>query len=665
MKILVTGGGGFLGTYIVKELLKNPTYLVTNFSRHSYEHLENMGVPTIRGDLTRVEDLERALSKGFDAVFHVASKVGMWGTKADFEAINVTGTENLLRLAKQYGVKRVVYTSSPSVVFGRGGHQGADETMPYPTTHLSEYARTKALGEQLVLAANADEFLTCALRPHLIWGPGDQMLVPQVLQKARTGKLKMVGDGENEVDIIYVENAARAHVMAFEALRTGSPVAGQAYFLGQGPIKLWDFVGQLLKRAEIDPLDAQISTKSAYFLGAICEKLWKILGINQPEPPMSRFVALNLGTDHWFSHAKAERDFGWRPTISVSEGLDRLFANRENYRHILGRPLVSLLLPVLFFIGAAHADVTVSGISSGGYFANQFHVAHSATVTGSAIVAGGPYNCSNGELVRATNRCMNVFMGMPTAQESLGYAREQAQRGKIDALTGLATGRAMVVHGQLDGTVDPKVGEVLADFYELAGVKGERLVKIMDIPMGHAWPTLDFGNPCREASRTPYLSNCDRDLAGEILAHLLNRSLKPAVEAKPERLFKIAQGAARDLASWSMGEHAYAYIPAVCEKTPGKCSIHVAFHGCKQTTEDIGRVFVTETGLNGHAEANGIVILYPQAVKNLRMGNPNGCWDWWGYSTKAYALQEAPQIKAVQQLIQTVQTGKARLVRAH
>lgn len=335
MKILVTGGGGFLGTWIIKELLKNPTYLVTNFSRHNYSHLEDLGVPTIRGDLRNVDEVEHAVSQGFDAIFHVASIVGMWGKSSEFDAINVEGTRNIIESAQKHNVSRLVYTSSPSVVFGRGGHKGADESLAYPSEHLSDYARTKAQAEQLVLSAHADHFRTCALRPHLVWGPGDQFLIPRVIQKARVGKLKLVGNGENQVDIIYVENAAKAHVMAFEALSTNPSVGGQAYFLGQGPIKLWDFIAQVLKKAEVDPIDSQISTRSAYFIGAALEKLWKIAGINNPEPPMTRFVALNLGSDHWFSHDKAFRDFGWKPEVSVEEGLEILFSNRQNYRHLL------------------------------------------------------------------------------------------------------------------------------------------------------------------------------------------------------------------------------------------------------------------------------------------------------------------------------------------
>ncbi len=336
MRILVTGAGGFLGTWITRELLKNTTYLVTNFSRHAHTHLDDMGVPTIRGDLRSPADIEHAVAQGFDVIIHVASLVGMWGKAETFDAINVEGTRLLLEAAQKHGVKRFVYTGSPSAVFGKGGHAGADETLPYPEEHLGHYPRTKALAEQLVLAANRPGFATCSLRPHLVWGPGDQNLLPRVIQKARVGKLKVVGDGENQVDVLYVENAARAHVMAMEALaHPGSPVAGQAYFLGQGPVKLWGFISDVFKHAEVEFPDDQISRKKALLIGRVMEKTWKVLGLNAPEPPMTRFVALNLSTDHWFSHAKAERDFGWRPEIGLEEGLARTFRKRQEYRHLL------------------------------------------------------------------------------------------------------------------------------------------------------------------------------------------------------------------------------------------------------------------------------------------------------------------------------------------
>lgn len=331
MRILVTGGGGFLGTWIIRELLKNPSYLVTNFTRHAYPHLEDMAVPTIKGDLTKKEDVERALSQGFDAIFHVAALAGVWGKHESFQAINFDGTKNLIESAKAHGVSRFVYTSTPSVVFGKDDLTGVGEETPYPESFLTSYAETKAQAEKLVLAANDNQnFLTCAIRPHLIWGPGDPHLFPRVIQRGREGKLKIVGDGENLVDITYVENAAIAHVQAFENLVPHSRVCGQAYFIGQErPVKLWSFINQILGYVKVEPVMNSIDVSTAYRLGWLLEKIFKLLGIVKPEPPMTRFVALNLAKSHYFSHEKAKRDFGYHPKISIEEGLKRTFAERE------------------------------------------------------------------------------------------------------------------------------------------------------------------------------------------------------------------------------------------------------------------------------------------------------------------------------------------------
>lgn len=334
MRILVTGGGGFLGTYIIQELLKNPTYIVTNFSRHSYSHLEDLGVPTIKGDLKKPADIERALMNGFDAVFHVAALAGVWGRFQDYLDINYLGTKNLLEASVAHGVQRFVYTSTPSVVFGKDDLMGVDESQPYPKVHLNAYGETKTMAEKLVLQTNNSQtFLTCAIRPHLIWGPGDPHLFPRVIQKGKEGKLKVVGDGENLVDIIYVENAALAHVQAFEHLRPGSPVCGEAYFVGQErPVKLWSFINEILGHMKIGPVMGAIDVTTAYRIGWLMEKTFKLAGIQKPEPPMTRFVALNLGKSHYFSHAKAKRDFGYIPRVSIEEGMKRTFKIRDQLK---------------------------------------------------------------------------------------------------------------------------------------------------------------------------------------------------------------------------------------------------------------------------------------------------------------------------------------------
>jgi nucleoside-diphosphate-sugar epimerase len=333
MRILVTGGGGFLGTHIIKELLKNPSYIVTNFSRHSYSHLEDMGVPTIKGDLKKKEDVDRALDQGFEAIFHVAALAGVWGKYEDYYGINYLGTKHLVESAIAHNISRFVYTSTPSVVFNKDDLLGVGEEQPYATEFLNAYSETKTLAEKFVLQHNSEAFLTCAIRPHLIWGPGDPHLFPRVIQKGKEGKLRIVGDGENLVDIVYVENAAIAHVQAFEHLKVGSKVCGQAYFIGQErPVKLWNFINQVLAFVKVDAVQSTIDVQTAYRLGWALEKVYKFLGIQKPEPPMTRFVALNLGKSHYFSHEKAKRDFGYVPRVSIEEGLKRTFSYRDGIK---------------------------------------------------------------------------------------------------------------------------------------------------------------------------------------------------------------------------------------------------------------------------------------------------------------------------------------------
>lgn len=325
-RILITGAGGFLGSYIARELSQNEAYELFSFSRSRYSALEKLGVTQRLGDLSNLDDVVKAL-EGIDAVIHTASMVGMWGRYADFYATNVTGTENILTAMKKHGISKLIYTSTPSVAFERESLCGVDESTPYPKKYLTHYAATKSIAERMVLKASGrDNLLTVALRPHLIFGPGDLNLVPRVIEAQKKGRLKIIGDGENLVDVTYVENAAHAHIQALEALAPGHPIAGKAYFLGQGPIKLWDFTNKLLKGAGLAPVTKKISLKKAYAIGFLIESFLKIFRIYKIHPPMTRFVALQLGKSHYFSHHNLEKDLGFVPQISIEEGIERLFA---------------------------------------------------------------------------------------------------------------------------------------------------------------------------------------------------------------------------------------------------------------------------------------------------------------------------------------------------
>lgn len=323
MQALVTGGGGFLGLYIVEQL-RAAGHDVRVLCRGRYPALDALGVDTVQGDLRDAAVVARACV-GVEAVFHTAAVPGVWGSWDIFHGINTVGTQNVIAACRTAGVQRLIYTSSPSVVFDGSNHINADESLPYPTRWLCHYPHSKALAEQAVLAANHNDRLrTVSLRPHLIWGPRDNHLIPRLLQKAKSGRLRRVGDGTNVVSVSYVENAAAAHVQAEIAIRSSTTAAGRAYFINEpDAVNLWDWINLLLERAALPPVMRSLSFGAAHTIGATCEAVWTLLRLKS-EPPMTRFVAAQLAGSHSYSIAAAQRDFGYRPLVSVDEGLRRL-----------------------------------------------------------------------------------------------------------------------------------------------------------------------------------------------------------------------------------------------------------------------------------------------------------------------------------------------------
>lgn len=322
MKALVTGGGGFLGKAIVRLLLERG-WQVCSFSRGTYPELNAMEVQQITGDLADAAAVDRAVN-GRDIVFHVAAKPGIWGRYEDFHAANVTGTENVLSACRRHRVGKLVYTSSPSVVFDGTDMEGVDESVPYPERYEAHYPATKAAAERLVLQANGPELATVSLRPHLIWGPEDNHLVPRIIARAKAGRLRRIGSRPCLIDSVYIDNAAMAHLQAGDCLHPGSPVAGKTYFISNGePIPLWEMVNRILAAGKLPPVSRTISPPLAYLLGAILEKVFGALNL-PGEPPMTRFVAKELSTAHWFDIGAARRDFGYDPQVTIDEGLRRL-----------------------------------------------------------------------------------------------------------------------------------------------------------------------------------------------------------------------------------------------------------------------------------------------------------------------------------------------------
>jgi nucleoside-diphosphate-sugar epimerase len=241
--------------------------------------------------------------------------------------VNTLGTRHVVEGCLAQGVRRLVFTSSPSVTFDGRNQEGIDESSPYPRQWLCHYAHSKALAEQHVLAVNGrGGLLTCALRPHLIWGPRDRHLIPGLLKRAVKGQLRRIGDGRNLIDTVYVENAAAAHLLAADALQAGSPVAGQPYFISQGePVNCWAWIDALLALAGLPPVRKSLSRQMAWAMGAACETAYHLLRL-RGEPPLTRFIAAELATSHYFNIGRARRDFGYEPKISMAEGMRRLAA---------------------------------------------------------------------------------------------------------------------------------------------------------------------------------------------------------------------------------------------------------------------------------------------------------------------------------------------------
>ncbi len=322
MKALVTGGGGFLGLAIVRRLLAGDL-VVRSFSRQDHPALRELGVEQHLGDLADPGAVGRAVA-GCQVVFHVAAKPGIWGPYAEYHRVNVTGTENVLAACRQHAVARLVYTSSPSVVFDGRDMEGVDESAPYPSHFEAHYPHTKALAEQQVLRANDSHLATVALRPHLIWGPGDNHLLPRLAARARAGQLRRIGRQRKLIDTLHVDNAAEAHWLAAERLTPGSPLAGRAYFISQGePREIWEMINALLAAAGAPPVQRSIPKSLAILLAWGCETVHRVTR-NPNEPRLTRFVVQELCTAHWFDIGAARRDLGYQPGVTIADGLRRL-----------------------------------------------------------------------------------------------------------------------------------------------------------------------------------------------------------------------------------------------------------------------------------------------------------------------------------------------------
>ena len=320
LKILVTGGGGFLGGAIVRKLLERGD-MVRSFSRGSYPELEKSGVEQVQGDIGDPEVVEKACS-GMDLVFHVAAKAGVWGDYWKYYNANFIGTENVIKACFSKGISTLIYTSSPSVIFDGTDMEGVDESIPYPEHYHAFYPATKAIAEKSVIKAAEKGLKTVSLRPHLIWGPGDYNFAPRILARAK--KLRIVGDGRNRVDTIYIDNAVAAHLLAADKLWESDKISGRVYFISQdAPINLWEMINAILKAGGLPPVTRSVSQNTARRIGTLLEFVYRTFKL-PGEPKMTKFLAAELGTSHWFNISAAKTDLGYKPEVSTEEGLRRL-----------------------------------------------------------------------------------------------------------------------------------------------------------------------------------------------------------------------------------------------------------------------------------------------------------------------------------------------------
>jgi nucleoside-diphosphate-sugar epimerase len=322
VKVLVTGGGGFLGKGIVKELLRRK-YTVRSFSRNHYPELDLLGVESLVGDLYNPTAVLRAV-EGCDAVIHTAAKAGVWGDYKEYFETNVSGTRNILSACKALQVRKLIYTSSPSVVFNGRDQEGIDESAAIPKSFLAHYPSTKALAEKEVLSANSPELVTVSLRPHLIWGPNDNHLIPRLIRMAKQNKLRFVGLEDKLVDSVYIDNAVDAHIIALEKLSPTSVIAGRAFFItNQEPVPMSYLINGILNAAKLPAVTRRIPAPVAFGLGALLEAIYSVFSL-PGEPRMTRFVARQLSTAHWYNDQAAKGCLGYTPKISLAQGLKLL-----------------------------------------------------------------------------------------------------------------------------------------------------------------------------------------------------------------------------------------------------------------------------------------------------------------------------------------------------
>jgi len=322
MKILVTGGGGFIGMALIKRLISDG-HQVTSYSRKEYPLHWALGISSVQADIRDLDALEKAC-KGMDVVYHLAAKVGIWGNYSDYESVNVTGTFNVIRACRSQGVRRIVFTSTSAVVFEGKDLEGINESQPYPEDLGSHYAASKAVAERMIIEANSEELKTISLRPHLVWGPYDAHLIPGILKRVNSGKMRRIGDQEHFIDTTYIDNMIDALVLAMVALEKNPKAAGEVLFITNGePARVWDFMNSIVQIAGHPPIQKKTPEKMALLAAGFSEWAHRFFKIKS-EPFMTRYAIQEMITNHWFDISKARELLGYNPRVSYAEGFKYL-----------------------------------------------------------------------------------------------------------------------------------------------------------------------------------------------------------------------------------------------------------------------------------------------------------------------------------------------------
>jgi len=326
MKALVTGGGGFVGSRVVRFLAERGDD-VTFLARGSYPEIEALeGVRGLRADLRDAAAVADACV-GRDVVFHLAALAAPWGKREDFYGINVDGTANVIAGCRAAGVPKLIYCSTPSVIGYLEDVENGGPEVPYATSFVSLYQETKAKAEQMARAANGAGLATVALRPHVVIGPGETNMIPRLIAKARAGKLPQLGDGTALVDLTVVDNAAWAHLDA-EAALTGpdAACAGGAYFISNGePVRTWDWIRDLLGQLDLPGPSRTLSFDRALRAAKIVEFVWRLFRLGG-EPPITQLQVVGMGRTHTFDIGPAQRDLGYSVRVSVAEATRQIVA---------------------------------------------------------------------------------------------------------------------------------------------------------------------------------------------------------------------------------------------------------------------------------------------------------------------------------------------------